>query len=51
MLAYSKVGNMASQGGKRGVLRLRLKEPMDGSNLIFYGTEFQIAGAENLKAL
>jgi len=32
-------------------LRLRLKEPMDGSSLIFCGIEFQIVGAANLKAL
>jgi len=32
-------------------LRLRLKEPMDGSNLIFCGIEFQIVAAANLKAL
>jgi len=31
-------------------LRLRLKEPMDGSSLIFCGIEFQIVGAANLKA-
>ena len=32
-------------------MRLRLKEPMDGSSLIFCGIEFQIVGAANLKAL
>ena len=32
-------------------MRLRLKEPMDGSNLILCGIEFQIVGAANLKAL
>ena len=42
---------MTSGGGKRGVLRLRLKEPMDGSSLIFCGIEFQIVGVANLKAL
>jgi len=41
---------MASRGGKI-VLRLRLKEPMDGSSLIFCGTGFQIVGAAILKAL
>ena len=32
-------------------MRLHLKEPMDGSSLIFCGIEFQIVGAANLKAL
>jgi len=32
-------------------LILHLKEPMDGSSLIFCGIEFQIIGAANLKAL
>ena len=32
-------------------MRLRLKEPVDGSSLIFCGIEFQIVGAANLKAL
>jgi len=32
-------------------LRLRLKEAMDGSSLIFCGIEFQIVRAANLKAL
>ena len=32
-------------------MRLRLKEPMGGSSLIFCGIEFQIVGAANLKAL
>ena len=32
-------------------MRLRLKEPMDGSSLIFCGIEFQIVEAANLTAL
>jgi len=36
---------------KRWALRLRSKEPMDGNNLIFCGTEFQTFGAVNRKAL
>ena len=32
-------------------MRLRLKEPMDGSSVIFCGIEFQIVVAANLKAL
>ena len=30
---------------------MRLKDPMDGSSLIFCGIEFQIVGAANLEAL
>jgi len=43
---------MASREGKKtGVLRLRLKEPMDCNSLMFRGIEFQTIVAVNRKTL
>jgi len=44
-------GTWLTRKGKRWVLRLRLKEPMDGNSLMFCGIEFQTVGAANRKTL
>jgi len=44
-------GTWLARKGKRWVLRLCLKEPMDGNSLIFCRIDFQTVGAANWKLL